>query len=504
MEGRASTFKKVLADFERRLIGAEYVAIDTELTGVDLEGEPDSFEESALQRLDKHCRIAERYTLIQVGLTVVGHTAIDGQLSCASYNLFAFPYVGPELLGREPGFVCQASALQFNSQHRVNFNTWIGDGIPYMSREDERRYVKASGSREDANGLEDKVGLLKLWKALCAARLPFVVHCPLDLFFLLAAFERRPLPHNDPKALAMMIRQCTPKVYDTAHLHGVLGRFKRLGLVKFFEDAKARYEDLVRNGDGHRSVPPLSFELESETAARYSQDNGLAHEAGFDSMLTAQLFAYLRAIQPLRVKEAANRLFLFKSIEFFDLDKAVTEGDIGVSMFDLTRVTLLIAELDPVEGSEAPRLIQAAGSQCKWVDNSHLLVIIRASGGAAVRKAAELAAQVHGVLSWKGFDDWRDTQASASSEGRARPSSARRFITFEDDEEMPALVTNGCGHDDDRCGMWPQWRSIIRKWRWTPAMLGASTTFFLLLLATRSRAQLLEAGCRLIRRFRWR
>jgi len=248
MEGRASTFKKVLADFEAQLAGAEFVAIDTELTGVDIEGEPDSFEETAQQRLEKHCRIAERYTLIQLGLTVIGKTKIDGQLSCASYNLFAFPYVGPELLGREPGFYCQASALRFNSNHRVNFNSWIGDGIPYMSREDERRYIKATGSREDANGLDDKVGLLRLWKSLCQARVPFVVHCPLDLFFLLAAFERRPLPRHDPKALAMMIRQCTPKVYDTAHLHGVVGRFKRLGLVKFFEDAKARYDEMLNDG----------------------------------------------------------------------------------------------------------------------------------------------------------------------------------------------------------------------------------------------------------------
>ena len=32
----------------------------------------------------------------------------------------------------------QASALQFNAQHNVDFNTWIRDGIPYMSREDVR------------------------------------------------------------------------------------------------------------------------------------------------------------------------------------------------------------------------------------------------------------------------------------------------------------------------------------------------------------------------------
>ena len=37
MEGRASNWRQVLLDFESRLPSADYVAIDTELTGVDLE-----------------------------------------------------------------------------------------------------------------------------------------------------------------------------------------------------------------------------------------------------------------------------------------------------------------------------------------------------------------------------------------------------------------------------------------------------------------------------------
>lgn len=497
MEGDASTFKKVLADFESRLHGAEFVAIDTELTGVDIEGEPDSFDESAQQRLEKHCRIAERYTLIQLGLTVVSRLGTEGHWSCSSYNLFAFPYVGPELPGREPGFYCQASALRFNSQHRVNFNRWIGDGIPYMSREDEKRYISAG------HDSEEKAGLLKLWKVLCAARLPFVVHCPLDLFFLLAAFERRPLPRNNPKALAMMIRQCTPKVYDTAHIHGVLGlgRFKRLGLMKFFEDAKAEYEELA-SSSGVR-VPPVTFELQPETAARYSQqDDGLAHEAGYDSLVTAQLFAYLRAIAPAQVKEAGNRLFLFKSIEFLDLDRAALEGQVGVSMFDLNRVTLLVAELEPAEGSEAPRLIAAAGALYKWVDNSHVLVVIRASGGAAVRRARELASKVRGVVSWQGFDEWRDAQATVHRSEPSRPLKDP-YTNGTGGQEKDERV-NGTDHEAS-LGFWTSllWLWRLRKQNLSVGLLGAGSGIILLLLA-QNRGRVLEAAFRLYRRWRWR
>mmetsp|Transcript_16810 Transcript_16810/g.29904 ORF Transcript_16810/g.29904 Transcript_16810/m.29904 type:complete len:508 (+) Transcript_16810:152-1675(+) len=504
MEGRRSTFSKVLADFEARLQGAEFVAIDTELTGVDVEGDPDTFDESAQQRLEKQCRIAERYTVIQIGLTIAGRKGggRDDELTFASYNIFAFPYVGPEL-GRDPGFFCQASALQFNAQHRVDFNTWIRDGVSYMNREDERNYLKTSGAKENSPVHEEKVGLLRLWKALCAARLPFVVHCPLDLFFLLAAFERRPLPKEDPKAMAMLIRQCTPKVYDTAHLHGAIGRFKRLGLMKFHEDAKARYDEIASNGNG---IPHVKCSLVGDTAVRYADQNELndelAHEAGFDSLVTAQLFAYLRAISPAVVQEAANRLFLYRSTEYLDLEKAALEGQAGESKFDLNRVTLLVAQLDPADGNDAPRQISCFGHSYKWIDTNFILVVLRASGGAAVRKAAEMAGKVHGVVSWMGFDEWRDAQAALGREGRRHRAA---FVGPSEDELSNGLHSNGIEDCLDmgtnRANGFLFGSQLTRRF-WPPlGLLAAGAGVLLLAMLARGRTQLAAASGRLLRRW---
>merc|ERR1719478_689267 len=44
------------------------------------------------------------------------------------------------------------------------------------------------------------------------------------------------------------------------------------------------------------------------------------------------------------------------------------------------------------------------------MDDTHILVVLRASGGKAVRQAAELAAKVHGVESWMPFEQWREMQ----------------------------------------------------------------------------------------------
>merc|ERR1719422_907147 len=101
-------------------------------------------------------------------------------------------------------------------------------------------------------------------------------------------------------------------------------------------------------------------------------------------------------------------------------------------MFDLSRVTLLVAALDPSDGNDAPRLIASAGSVYKWMDSTHILVVLRASGGAAVRKASELASKVHGVVSWMGFDEWRVAQA-ACDKARLHMSGGG-LLEMEDDD----------------------------------------------------------------------
>jgi len=348
----------------------------------------------------------------------------DGKMFCHSYNFFAFPYVSPDT-GHDPVFTCQGSALRFNAQHRMNFNTWISEGIPYMTREEESQLKSKGLSQEEVN---QKVGVLRMWTLLCSSRLPFVVHCPLDLFFLLYAFERRPLPRYDPVALAILIRQCTPKVYDTAHLHGAIGRFRCLGLSKFYQDAKAQHEELRKTGRG--DVVAIEFELQGDTAARYSiHPEAMAHEAGYDSLMTAQLFGYLRAMSPGRIREAANRLFLYRSIEYVDIERAALDGVAGSPIFDLSRVTLLVAALDPNDAlaNEAARCIAATGSEYKWMDASHILIVLRASGGAAIRKARDLAAQVHGVESWLPFEQWREIQALETQALRAKRDSQLRM-----------------------------------------------------------------------------
>lgn len=334
MQCRASNFDECFADFQKNLQDAEFVAIDTELTGVDIDGEPDSYEDVPAARLSKLCRIAERYGIIQIGLTLVGSlakTVSDSKSSapgkagrkeclCASYNFFVFPYVDKKL-GHNPCFMCSADALQFNAKHNVDFNTWLKEGLPHVCREDARRLEQADAE------LPKKLGLLRLWKMLCERQLPLVVHGPHDIFFLLRAFEQRVLPHDDPSKLAKLALSCFPRIYDTAHLHSVMRSFRRLKLTAFYDDVRFAHENQSR-------LDSISFKLAGETQKNYgSPGHERAHEAGYDSLVTAKLFVYLQDLYPEIVLESLNRLSLHKMMECLDLMQAAQGLEVGYRLY---------------------------------------------------------------------------------------------------------------------------------------------------------------------------
>jgi len=143
------------------------------------------------------------------------------------------------------------------------------------------------------------------------------------------------------------------------------------------------------------------------------------------SLVTAQLFAYLRALNTAQVERDANKLFLYQTAHL-DLNSAALKGEVGTSMFDLSRVTLLVAALDPLDGLQATKQISAANHVYKWMDDKHVLVVLGASGGSAIRKAADLAAKVHGVVSWMAFEDWQALKADAKLDA-IKETTARRI-----------------------------------------------------------------------------
>lgn len=308
--------------------------------------------------------------------------------------------------------------MQFNAdKDHVDFNKWLKQAVPYMSREEEARYLASPLSHGDTD-LPRKTGLLRVWKLLCDARVPLVTHCPLDIFFLLASFEQRELP-RDPSELAKLVLDCLPCVFDTAHLHGAIGGFQSLQLVRLLADARARHAALAATN----MALPCNFQLEHETAERYGSGKDLAHDAGFDSLCTAQLYAYLLNLSPDQVEQSVNRLFLFKSTEYLDLRRAADVGEPGSSMFDLSCQSLMVARLCQPRDSWALKQISRAGFIYKWMDSSHVLVTIPSSESEGLSQAYEFNLPIPGVQ-WLSFKKWRKEARSGSSTDKASKASS--------------------------------------------------------------------------------
>ncbi|KAJ9462197.1 hypothetical protein DIPPA_07817 [Diplonema papillatum] len=117
-------------------------------------------------------------------------------------------------------FSCLGSSLKFLGDHAFDFNRWIKEGIPFMSRSQyltEKDKVKQRGQYSSIKDLEVAKGFLDVWDMLLTANKPLVGHqCFLDLLYLWHQLEQ-PLP----KDLTEVLKQISTKVsvlVDTKHL----------------------------------------------------------------------------------------------------------------------------------------------------------------------------------------------------------------------------------------------------------------------------------------------
>jgi len=363
MEGTSETFDELLADFARRLPEADFVALDLEMTGTGGDVGADSLLQSVEERYARVREAAETFTLCQIGLTL-GRWAGEGEgaaVSLSSYNIFAFPFFVERKVVSH--FKCTAAGVRFLSRNGFDFNRWIRSGVAFRTRQ-----AAEAESQGAANPLanDGRDGLLRLWGLLCEAQKPLVTHSGLtDLAFLLAALETSPLPDNGSR-FAEVVRRLTPQVFDTAHLFaavgGEVGAFKRLGLAKFLEEAEERASGRVR------------FVPEGEaTQGRYGA-GGQAHEAGYDSFMTAKLFACLRALAPEVVQREADRLYLWKSTECVDLSR----GDLrGTLVAPYAECAAFVAEFPAGTAASAGELggLGRHGGNSEVVDDKRAVVL---------------------------------------------------------------------------------------------------------------------------------
>ena len=124
-----SSFSKDLDVLLGAIRTADFIAIDTELTGLGLASDKLEFLDTLQERYTKLRSSASQFQLIQYGICTYHWDQNTKGYIAKPFNAFLFPRSGSNAMGLNKTFVCQASSLEFLRNHKFDFNALINDGM---------------------------------------------------------------------------------------------------------------------------------------------------------------------------------------------------------------------------------------------------------------------------------------------------------------------------------------------------------------------------------------
>ncbi|MCJ1289837.1 hypothetical protein MMC34_001370 [Xylographa carneopallida] len=152
----------------RALADAHFVAIDLELSGIQSktghrpravgngsnEGKSTGGKQTLQERYKEAKEAAERYQILQVGITIVNEDAETGTYTARPYNFYLNPILEVKL-DIERIFSFQSGAVEFLLSHGFNMQAPFTLGVPYLSREEEIAAMDMELVRQDKAAIAD-------------------------------------------------------------------------------------------------------------------------------------------------------------------------------------------------------------------------------------------------------------------------------------------------------------------------------------------------------------
>ncbi len=141
MQISRSNASQLLPLIKKSILEADFIAIDTELTGLGSLNERSEWLDSLQDRYTKLRCSASQYQMVQFGICTFHWDTMKQSYIAKPFHAYLFPPTSSSLgLGKH--FTCQASSLTFLSSHSFDFNTWIAQGLPFVSKEEEAKLLK--------------------------------------------------------------------------------------------------------------------------------------------------------------------------------------------------------------------------------------------------------------------------------------------------------------------------------------------------------------------------
>jgi poly(A)-specific ribonuclease len=150
------SFEPRLLQILEALSTAHFVSIDLEMSGVPSRSAGPSKHNQSLQvRYSELKEAAERYQILQIGLTVAQQDSERGKYVLRPYNFPLNPCIEEKNLDLERIFSFQSGAVDFLLEHGFNIEEPFKYGVPYLSRDEAELAKQKAKDRNDPNRFTD-------------------------------------------------------------------------------------------------------------------------------------------------------------------------------------------------------------------------------------------------------------------------------------------------------------------------------------------------------------
>ncbi|XP_034248120.1 poly(A)-specific ribonuclease PARN-like isoform X2 [Thrips palmi] len=155
MDVTRKNYYDILPDLKKAVSEAEFISIDLELTGLTTGGrELDAMPfDTPRQYYEKVHRKALDFLPLQLGICIFQYDAKGERYTYQAYNFYTFPFSNLKGFPNNT-FQCQSSSLAFLSNCGFDFNKAFGEGIPFLTQQDEDKLRTSIEDRHQKMGRE--------------------------------------------------------------------------------------------------------------------------------------------------------------------------------------------------------------------------------------------------------------------------------------------------------------------------------------------------------------
>ena len=121
---------------------SDYISFDLEMTGIENDKNNIIFD-TPKNRYIKYKKTAEKYSIIQFGLTIfIREKTNPNQYNCYPYNFYLFQNANDLKALSQDNINFEIKSMIFNSNGKIDFNKWISEGIYYLNKRQYRQLYK--------------------------------------------------------------------------------------------------------------------------------------------------------------------------------------------------------------------------------------------------------------------------------------------------------------------------------------------------------------------------